>query len=114
VCLLHYEAGAEQALEELKDQVIYVPFVRVIEKLLLAVDKIPVRDAFDDLDAEQAYYREQRKQEAERVLDSKSSWGQMIGFMPLYALIFLYLVFPLVYTSMNQMQNYYEQIQKIN
>lgn len=114
ICLLHYEAGAEQALEDLKEQVTYVPFVRVIEKLLLAVDKIPVRDAFDDLESEQAYYREQRKEEAERILDAKSGWGQMIGFMPLYALTFLYLVFPLVYTSMNQMQNYYEQIQKLN
>ncbi|WP_018755629.1 hypothetical protein [Paenibacillus terrigena] len=113
-CLLHYEAGAEQALEDLKEEVSYVPFLRTIEKLQLAVDKIPVREAFDDLESEQSYYRELRKQEMERVLNAKANWGQMIGFTPLYALIFLYLVIPLVYTSMNQMQNYYDQIQKIN
>ncbi|WP_152393724.1 hypothetical protein [Paenibacillus guangzhouensis] len=113
-CLLHYEAGAELALEELKEEVSYIPFIRTIEKFMLAVDKIPIREAFDDLESEQSYYRELRKQEMERVLDAKANWGQMIGFTPLYALIFLYLVIPLVYTSMNQMQNYYDQIQKLN
>ncbi|MBU5443160.1 hypothetical protein [Paenibacillus sp. MSJ-34] len=113
-CLLHYEAGADRALEELKMHAPFVPFVRTVEKLQLAADKIPVKQAFDDLESEQAFYYEERKQEYERMIDAKAAWGKMIGFTPLYTLVFMYLVIPLVYMSMNQMNVYYEQIQKIN
>ncbi|MCD1261269.1 hypothetical protein B5M42_020930 [Paenibacillus athensensis] len=112
-CLLHYEQGAERALEQLKEDSPFPPFVRTIEKLQLAVEKIPIRQAFDDLETEYAFIQEQRKQEYERIIDTKAGWGRMIGFAPMYALIFLYLVFPLVYVSLNQMALYYEQLQKI-
>jgi FtsZ-binding cell division protein ZapB len=113
-CLLHYEHGAEQALERLKEEVPFLPFVRTIEKLQLAVEKIPIKQAFDDLETEQVFIQEQRKQEYERMIDTKAGWGKMIGFAPMYALVFFYLVFPLVYVSLKQMSVYYEQIQKIS
>ncbi|CAM4399146.1 hypothetical protein U9M73_11580 [Paenibacillus phoenicis] len=112
-CLLHYEHGAEQALENLKAEAPFLPFVRMVEKLQMAVERIPIRDAFDDLESEQTYLQEQRKQDYERLLDAKAGWGKMIGFAPMMVLIFGYLVFPLVYVSLSQMTVYYEQIQKI-
>lgn len=113
MCLLHYEHGAEQALELLKEEVPFLPFVRTVEKLQLAVEKIPIRQAFDDLEGEQAFAREQRKQDYEKRIDTKAGWGKMIGFAPMMALIFLYLVFPLVIISLSQMSVYYEQIKRI-
>ena len=112
-CLLHYEHGAEQALEQLKEEAPFLPFVRTVEKLQLAVEKIPIRQAFDDLEGEQAFAREERKQDYEKRIDAKAGWGKMIGFTPMMALIFLYLVFPLVIISLSQMSVYYEQIQRI-
>lgn len=112
-CLLHYEHGAEQALEELKEAAPFLPFVRTVEKLQLAVEKIPIRQAFDDLESEQAFAQEQRKQDYERLIETKAGWGKMIGFAPMMSLIFGYLVFPLVYVSLSQMSVYYEQIHKI-
>ncbi len=112
-CLLHYEHGAEQALEQLKEEAPFMPLVRTVEKLQLAVEKIPIRQAFDDLEGEQAFAREQRKQDYEKRIDTKAGWGKMIGFTPMMALIFLYLVFPLVVISLSQMSVYYEQIQRI-
>lgn len=112
-CLLHYEHGAEQALEQLKEEAPFLPFVRTVEKLQLAVEKIPIRQAFDDLESEQTFAREQRKQDYEKLIDTKAGWGKMIGFAPMMSLIFLYLVFPLVYISLSQMSVYYEQIQRI-
>lgn len=113
-CLLHYEAGAEQALDILKSEAPFVPFVRTVEKLQLAAEKIPIKQAFDDLESEQKFYQEQRKQDYERIIETKAGWGRMIGFAPLYTVVFLYLVFPLVYMSMKQMGVYYEQIQRIH
>ncbi len=49
-CVNNYEAGAWEALEEMKEEVSYMPLVRIIESLQAAVEKIPIKDAFDELD----------------------------------------------------------------
>ncbi|HEY2494977.1 MAG TPA: hypothetical protein VGI33_18965 [Paenibacillus sp.] len=112
-CLLHYDHGAEMALQGLKDEILFPEFQRIVDKLLLAVEKIPITQAFDDLESEMSFYFEQRKQEYERIIDTKAGWGRMIGFAPMYALIFLYLVIPLISMSFMQMSMYYEQIQHL-
>ncbi|OAX47971.1 hypothetical protein [Paenibacillus sp. AD87] len=112
-CLLHFEHGPEHALEQLKEDAGLPEFQRLVEKLQLALGKISIREAFDDLDSMMAFYFEQRKQEYTKMIDVKASWGRMIGFTPMYALIFLYLVIPLVGMSFLQMNMYYEQIQKL-
>ncbi|WP_430197245.1 hypothetical protein [Paenibacillus illinoisensis] len=112
-CLLHFEHGPENALEQLKEDAGLPEFQRLVDKLQLALGKISIREAFDDLDSMMAFYFDQRKQEYTRMIDVKASWGRMIGFAPMYALIFLYLVIPLVGMSFLQMNIYYEQIQKL-
>ncbi len=112
-CLLHFEHGPEPALEQLKEEVGLPEFQRLIDKLQLALGKISIREAFDDLESMMAFYFEQRKQEYNKIIDIKAGWGRMIGFAPIYALIFLYLVIPLVGMSFMQMNMYYEQIQKL-
>ncbi len=112
-CLLHYEHGAEQALERLKEEAPFAPFARIVDRLQLAAESVPIRRAFDDLESEREFMREQRKQDYERLIETKAGWGKMIGFAPMVSLIFLYLVFPLVYVSLSQMSVYYEQIHRI-
>ncbi|MFX3650355.1 MAG: hypothetical protein ACE3K2_13095 [Paenibacillus sp.] len=112
-CLLHFEHGPEHALEQLKEEAGLPEFQRLVDKLQLALGKISIREAFDDLESMMAFYFEQRKQEYSKMIDVKASWGRTIGFTPMYALIFLYLVIPLVGMSFLQMNIYYEQIQKL-
>ncbi|GAE05369.1 hypothetical protein JCM10914_1467 [Paenibacillus sp. JCM 10914] len=112
-CLLHYEHGAQLALEELKEDVWFSDFQRLIDKLQLALDKVPIQEVFDDLDSEMLFSFEQRKQEYEAMIDTKAAWARMIGFAPMYALIFMYLVIPLIGMSFTQMGSYYEQIQRL-
>lgn len=111
--LLHYEHGADLALQELKEDIWFPDFQRLVDKLLLAVDKVPIKDVFDDLEGEMAFVFEQRKQEYERMIDTKAAWGRLIGFAPMYSLIFMYLVIPLIGMSFTQMNQYYEQIQRL-
>lgn len=111
--LLHYEHGAQLALLELKEDVWFPDFQRLVDKLLLAVDKVPIKDVFDDLDGEMIFSFEQRKQEYEAMIDTKAAWARLIGFTPMYALIFMYLVIPLIGMSFSQMETYYEQIQRL-
>lgn len=112
-CLLHYEHGPEAALEELKQEVSLPEFQRVVDKLLLSLGAITIKEAFDDLEGQMSFYFEQRRQEYAKLIETKAEWGRMIGFTPMYALIFLYLVVPLIAVSFTQMNIYYDQIQKI-
>lgn len=112
-CLLHYGHGAETALQQMKEEVKLEEFQRLADKLLLAVEKITIVRAFDDLDSDMAYHFEQRRLDYEKSLDTKAGLGRMIGFTPMYALIFAYLVIPLIWMSFQQMELYFQQIQKL-
>lgn len=101
--LNNYSGGAIEALETMKQEAPFVSFVRIIEKLQLAVEKIPVKDAFDDLEMAREYYMEKRKEHNSRVIDQKAAYGKVIGFIPFSYIVFLDLVAPMLYLSVAQM-----------
>jgi len=104
-CVNNYESGPWEALEELKNDISYMPLIRIVESLQAAVEKIPIADAFDELDTERAYYQEKRKESNERLIAKKGMIGKVIGFAPMIVLFVGYLIVPLVaigITSMTQ------------
>ena len=102
-CVNNYEAGAWEALEELKNDVSFQTFVRLVESMQAAVEKIPIRDAFDELESERDYYREKRKESNERLISRKGMIGKFIGFAPMVSVFVLYLIVPLVFIGMMSM-----------
>ena len=104
-CVNNYEAGAWEALEELKEDVSYLPFIRIIESLQAAVEKIPIKDAFDELDSEREYYREKRKESNERLISRKAMIGRFIGFAPMVSMFVGYLIIPLVFIGLTSMSS---------
>ena len=104
-CVNNYEAGAWEALEELKEDVSYLPFIRIIESLQAAVEKIPIKDAFDELDSEREYYQEKRKESNNRLISRKGMIGKAIGFAPMVCLFIGYLIVPLVFIGMMSMSD---------
>lgn len=112
-CLLDYGHNPEEALVELRKEVILEDFQRLADKLLLASEKLTVADAFDDLDSDMSYQFERRRLDYEKSLEVKAGWGRIIGFTPMYALVFAYLVIPLIWMSFEQMGLYFEQLQKL-
>lgn len=109
-CLNNYEAGAERALEELKDSVPNKDFQRIIDQLESAVTRIPVKAAFDELETERAFFYEKRKDANEALVKRKATIGQVLGFTPMVLLIGGYLVAPLLIVSILQMLNYFSQM----
>ena len=95
-CVNNYESGAWEALEELKNDLAYLPLIRIVESLQAAVEKIPIEQAFDELDTERAYYQEKRKEANERLIAKKGRIGKAIGFAPMIALFVGYIIVPLV------------------
>jgi hypothetical protein len=102
-CVNNYEAGAWEALEELKNDVSYIPFIRIVESLQAAVEKIPIKEAFDELDTEREYYKDKRKDSNERLISRKGMIGKVIGFAPMVCLFVGYLIVPLVAIGMLSM-----------
>jgi CHASE3 domain sensor protein len=45
------------------------------------------------------------------MIHNKMVLGKLIGFIPLYAVVFLYLMAPMLYVSAQEMQHYYQQMQ---
>jgi uncharacterized membrane protein len=104
-CVNNYEAGAWEALEAMKEEVNYVPMIRIIESLQAAVEKIPITDAFDELDSERDYYQEKRKESNERLIKRKGMIGKAIGFAPMVCLFVGYLIIPLVFIGLTSMSS---------
>ena len=104
-CVNNYESGAWEALEDMKDEVNYIPLIRIIESLQAAVEKIPIKDAFDELDSEREYYQEKRKESNERLIKRKGMIGKAIGFAPMVCLFVGYLIVPLVFIGLTSMSS---------
>ena len=109
-CLNNYESGAYEALEYLKEDVPYKDFQRIIEQLQSAVERIPIRDAFDELETERAFFHERRKEGNERLIKKKTAIGKVLGFTPMVLLIGGYLVAPLMIVSIMQMMSYFTKM----
>ena len=105
--LNNYEAGAIEALEELKEAVPHKDFKRIVEGLISAVERIPIRDAFDELETERSFFYERRKEANERLIQQKYTYGKALGFAPLIILVAGYFVGPLMIVSVLQMMNYF-------
>ena len=104
-CLNNYEAGAWEALEAMKEEVSYMQLIRIIESLQAAVEKIPIRDAFDELDSERDYYQAKRKETNERLISRKGMIGKVIGFAPMVCMFVGYLIIPLVFIGLTSMSS---------
>lgn len=104
-CVNNYESGAWEALEELKEEVSYPQMIRIIESLQAAVEKIPIVEAFDELDTERAYYQEKRKESNNRLISKKGMIGKAIGFAPMVCVFVGYLIVPLVFIGLTSMSS---------
>ena len=104
-CVNNYEAGAWEALEELKNDTNFPLFIRIVESLQAAVEKIPIIDAFDELDSERDYYQAKRRESNERLISRKGMIGKVIGFAPMVCMFVGYLIIPLVYIGLTSMSS---------
>ena len=110
-CLNDYESGSWEALEDMKEEVSFQPLIRIIESLQTAVEKVPIREAFDELDSDREYYQDKRKEANDRLISKKGMIGRAIGFTPLIGVFVGYLVVPLVLIGLTSMTSSFATIQ---
>ena len=109
-CVNNYEAGAWEALEELKNSVTNQDMIRIVESLQAAVEKIPIREAFDELDADRDYHQEKRKDANNILISRKGLIGKGVGFAPMICLFVGYLIIPLVVIGLTSMTDAFSQL----
>ena len=112
-CVNNYESGAWEALEELKDEIAFPQLIRIVESLQAAVEKIPIVEAFDELDNEREYYQAKREESNDRLIKRKGMIGKLIGFAPMVSLFVGYLIVPLVAIGLTAMTDSFSSIQNI-
>lgn len=108
-CLNHFSMGTEEAFAELKKEK-QNDFQTMVLQLEAASRDLSLKQAFDDLVHEKAYYLERRKEINQQMIAKRLAMGELIGFLPAYALIVLYLIVPMVYSGMESLQQFYQQI----
>lgn len=109
-CVNNYEAGAWEALEELKNSISHQDMIRIVESLQAAVEKIPIREAFDELDADRDYHQEKRKEANNQLVSRKGLIGKAVGFTPMIGMFVGYLIVPLVLIGMTSMGSTFTQL----
>lgn len=112
-CLNNYDRGAVKALQQLKEDAPFSSFAKIVNRLLRAVEKIPVKQAFDDLEMQQEYHREIKLERMNRLISKKGYLGEMIGWTPVIMLIGLFLVFPMMYMSFKNMSDLMSRLQNL-
>lgn len=113
-CLNNYESGGWEALEEMKGEVTYEPFIRIIESLQTSVEKVPIREAFEELDSDRDYYKDKRKETNERLISKKGMIGKVIGFGPMVITFVGYLIVPLVLIGMTSMMSSFNSMSSLS
>lgn len=109
-CVNNYESGPWEALEELKNEISFQQLIRIVESLQAAVEQIPIREAFDELDSERAYHQEKRKESNERTIARKSRIGKIFGFGPMVILFCVYLIAPLCIIGLTSMTSSFDEM----
>lgn len=112
-CVNNFESGPWESLEELKNDVTFPQFVRIVESLQAAVEKIPIREAFDEIDTERQYYQDRRKEANNQLIDRKVRIGKVIGFAPMVLLFVGYLIIPMVGIGFTSMGSAFEKMEEM-
>ena len=109
-CLNNYESGAWESLEDMKEEISFQPLIRIVESLQTAVEKVPIREAFDELESDREYYQDKRKEANDRLISKRGMIGRAIGFTPLVGLFVAYLVAPLVVIGLTSMTSSFDSM----
>ena len=112
-CLNDYESGSWEALENMKEEISFQPLIRIVESLQTAVEKVPIKEAFDELDSDREYYQDKRKEANDRLISKKGMIGRAIGFTPLVGIFVGYLVVPLVVIGLTSMTSSFNTMQAL-
>jgi hypothetical protein len=103
--LQELDGGAEQALENLEEEIAFEPILQIIARLKLTVDRLSIEESFDDIDVEREFYYEQRLENQAREIIHKENLGELIVFVPIFMALCISLILPILYVAFKESSN---------
>lgn len=93
-CRISILAGQEEALQAMKDRENYMPFRNFIDNLM-AIDKVGVEKAFDEVQADREYSMKEREETMNKNRETRANWSAKLSMAPTWGIILFYLFIPL-------------------
>lgn len=107
-CINNFSAGDIKALERLKEEEPYGPFVRIVENLIRC-DDMPAYEAFHEVDVEREGYLSKRKLANEKSIRKRVIRAYIFAAIPL-VLLFLYGIIPTLQASMKEITDTFKAL----
>ena len=111
-CADEYAAEDVTALEQLFENAEH-PAFREFAARILASERIGIKAAFEELAMDRVFFREQISLEREQEQKKKAANAQLMVFLPMAFLLFVYLIIPFLGISMKQMGNIFREMEQI-
>lgn len=111
-CADEYAAEDVVALERMFENAEH-PAFREFAARILSSERIGIRAAFEELAADQSFFREQMRLDREQEQKKKAANAQIMVFLPMLFLLFAYLIVPFLWTSMKQMGDIFREIEQM-
>lgn len=97
--------------QQIKEEEDLVSMVMILEGVL-ACDKLPVEEAFMQMESDYEYTRQNYIQESEKEIQDKSAVGRVLAFVPLYLTVGLKLIIPFVLEGISKLSAYAESMEQ--
>lgn len=110
-CINDYNSGDIEALECMKEREAFGPFKRLVDNLIRC-DTVAIYKAFDEVASDRENYHDRRKLENEISVQNRADKAQLIAYIPT-VLVMIYLVLPLVMSSIKELKTFQEMMQNI-
>lgn len=105
-CIINLEYSQRTAIEKMRaEESGFAPFRRLCDSLL-AVDKVGLEGAFDDLETEHDYHQKKREQDNTAHINRCAKRASRIQRLPVWAAIILYVVIPFGSLVLNMFMNF--------
>lgn len=111
-CGDRYMAEDDTALRALYEEET-VPAFRQLAGRILAGERIGIRAAFAELEADRHFFREQLRLDMEQERRKKAANAQVIAFLPMMFLLFAYLIIPFLWISLGQMGELFQEMEQL-
>lgn len=111
-CADRYAAEESEALAMLTEESLPQEFRRMTKKLQIS-ERLGLVPAFAELSADRQYFREQQRIDTEQQLHKRVANAQVLAFLPMFFLLFAYLIFPFLAASLGQMSEIFGEMNQM-
>ncbi len=109
-CQLDMSMGAYGVFMEKREHVENPEMKKLMYQLAIASEDISIQEAFDELVQDKNYYIERRQWLNDQMISRKIVIGQNVGFLPAYSLIILYMIVPMIMSSIQELEKFFYQL----